>query len=94
VKEGDRQPLKFTYPVLSRYKDHWEAALASIGPDESYYAFFGTQDHFMRSGIVQVGLWEKYFGTDTYTMYPGTHFMEEEFIDSLLVPKILETLQK
>jgi hypothetical protein len=48
----------------------------------------------MRSGIVQVGLWEKYFGTDTYTMYPGTHFMEEEFIDSLLVPKILETLQK
>lgn len=94
VKEGDRQPLKFTYPVLSRYKEHWEAALASIGPDESYYAFFGTQDHFMRSGIVQVGLWEKYFGTDTYTMYPGTHFMEEEFIDSLLVPKILETLQK
>lgn len=25
-------------------------------------------------------------------MYDGTHFMEEEFIDSLLMPKILEVL--
>lgn len=94
VKEGDRQPLKFTYPVLRRYKEHGEAAFAAIGPEESYFAFFGTQDHFMRSGIVQVSLWEKYFGADTYAMYPGTHFMEEEYVDSLLVPKILETLQK
>ncbi len=94
VKEGDRQPLKFTYPILRRYKEHWEAAQAAIGPGESYYAFFGEHDHFMRSGIVRVELWRQLFGDDTYTMYPGTHFMEEEYVDALLVPKIRETLQK
>lgn len=91
VKEGDRQPLKFRYDVMMRYREHEAAALAAIGPDEYYYAFFGTQDHFMRSGVVQVSLWEKYFG-NTYTMYEGTHFMEEEYLKSLLVPKILEVL--
>ena len=48
----------------------------------------------MRSGIVRVELWRQLFGDDTYTMYPGTHFMEEEYVDALLVPKIRETLQK
>ena len=93
VKEGDRQPLKFRYDVLRRYQAHWEAALASIDPQGYYYAFFGTDDHYMRSGVVSVELWKQLFG-DSFTMYPGTHFMEEEFIESLLVPKILETLQK
>ena len=91
VKAGDRQPLKFTYDVMMRYKEHGEAAFASIGPDEYYFAFFGRNDHYMRSGIVQIGLWEKYFGK-TYTVYEGTHFMEEEYIESLLVPKIHEVL--
>ena len=91
VKAGDRQPLKFTRDVMLRYREHWEAALAAIGPGEYYYAFFGKQDHYMRSGVVQIGLWQKYFG-DTYTLYDGTHFMEEEYVESLLVPKIREVL--
>lgn len=91
VKEGDRQELKFRYDVMMRYREHEAAALAAIGPDEYYYAFFGTQDHYMRSGVVQVSLWEKYFG-NSYTMYEGTHFMEEEYVKSLLVPKIEEVL--
>ncbi len=91
VKEGDRQPLKFLRDVLLRYGEHWEAARASIGPEEYYYAFFGSQDHYMRSGVVQIPLWEKYFG-NTYTVYDGTHFMEAEYVESLLVPKILEVL--
>ena len=91
VKEGDRQPLKFRYDVMMRYREHWEAALASIGPEESYYAFFGRNDHYMRSGVVQIGLWEKYFG-NSYTVYEGTHFMEPEYVESLLVPKIQELL--
>ena len=93
VKEGDRQPLKFTYDVMCRYQEHWKAALSSIGPEESYFAFFGTQDHYMRSGVVSVAKWEELFGK-SYTMYEGTHFMEPEYIESLLLPKILETLQK
>ena len=91
VKEGDRQPLKCRRDVLLRYAEHWEAALASIDPDEYYYAFFGSQDHYMRSGVVQIPLWEKYFGK-TYTVYDGTHFMEPEYVETLLVPKILEVL--
>ena len=91
VKEGDRQPLKFTFGVLRKYRAHWEAALAAIEPEGYYYAFFGTQDHYKRSGVVQVGLWEKYFGK-TYTEYEGSHFMESEYIGTLLVPKIREVL--
>ncbi len=91
VKKGDRQPLKFRYDVMMRYREHWEAALAAIGPEDYYYAFFGTQDHYMRSGVVQISLWQKYFG-ENYTLYEGTHFMEPEYIESLLVPKIHEVL--
>jgi predicted esterase YcpF (UPF0227 family) len=93
VKEGDRQPLKFTYDVLKRYKEHWESALAAVSPEERFFAFFGTQDHFMRSGVVRVELYRKYLG-DNYVMYEGSHFMEPELVESLLVPKIVETLQK
>lgn len=91
VKAGDRQVLKFTYPVMMRYLGHWEAAKAAIGPDGFYYAFFGKNDHYMRSGVVSVALWEQLFGK-SYTVYDGTHFMEEEFVESLLVPKILQVL--
>lgn len=91
VKEGDRQPLKFTYRVLRKYRAHGEAAFSSIEPDGRYHAFFGKYDHFKKSGVVQVGLWEKYFG-NTYTEYEGTHFMEEEYIDSLLLPAIRREL--
>ena len=91
VKEGDRQPLKFTYPVLRKYKAHGEAALSAIEPDGCYYAFFGTKDHYKKSGVVRTDLWERYFGK-SYTEYDGTHFMEPEYIESLLVPKIRELL--
>ena len=77
--------------MLRKYKAHGEAALAAIEPDGYYYAFFGKQDHYMRSGVVQIGLWERYFGK-SYTLYDGTHFMEQEYIESLLVPKIRELL--
>ena len=92
VKEGDRQELKFTRKVLLKYKAHGEAAIASIEPGGYYYAFFGKQDHYKASGVVRVDLWEKYFGKDTYTEYDGTHFMEPEYIDTLLIPKIREVL--
>ncbi len=92
VKEGDRQELKFTHEVLLKYKAHGEAAIASIDPNGYYYAFFGKNDHYKASGVVRVDLWEKYFGKTTYTEYDGTHFMEPEYIDSLLIPKIREIL--
>ena len=92
VKEGDRQPLRFTYEVLRKYRAHGKAALAGIEPGGYYYAFFGIHDHYKASGVVRVDLWEKYFGSTTYTEYDGTHFMEPDYIDTLLIPKIREVL--
>ena len=45
----------------------------------------------MRSGVVSLSLWEDYFGP-AYTEYEGSHFMEPEYIDQLLIPKIYEVL--
>ena len=91
VKEGDRQRLKFTREVLLKYKAHGEAAIAAIEPGGYYFAFFGKNDHYLKQGIVRIDLWEKYFGK-TYAQYDGSHFMEPEYIDSMLVPKIREVL--
>ena len=93
-KEGDRQKLHFTFGVLRKYRKHRKIALMNStrnGSQDFFYAFFGHQDHYRKSGIVSVKTWEKYFGK-TYSMYDGTHFMEEEHIYSMLVPKVLNTM--
>ena len=93
-KEGDRQKLHFTPRVLSKYSFHRSAALANSprnGSDDYFHAFFGCHDHYRKSGIVSVRSWKKYFG-NTFTMYDGTHFMEEEFVIALLLPLILKVL--
>ena len=91
VKPGDRQPIRFTWTVLCKYKAHEEAALRAIDPAGYYFAFFGKHDHYKRSGVVSIARWTKLFG-NTYQEYDGTHFMEEEYVISLLVPKIKEIL--
>ena len=93
-KEGDRQPLHFIFPTLRKYMAHRISALANssaAGNPDLFHAFFGTSDHYRRSGIVSVRTWEKYFGM-TYDVYDGSHFMEEEHVRSLLLCKILEIL--
>ena len=93
-REGDRQSLHFTFKTLRKYRQHRREALKNTtlaGSDNYLYAFFGIQDHYRRSGIVSIRSWEKYFG-NTYEIYEGTHFMEEEHINALLVPKICEIL--
>lgn len=93
-KEGDRQKLHFTYPVLRKYRNHRRIALSNStlsGSKDYFYAFFGTGDHYRRTGVVSIRTWKKYFGS-AYEIYDGTHFMEEEYIYSRLVPKILKVL--
>ena len=87
-REGDRQQMKFVFSVLRKYKGHRRQAMLCESP---VHAFFGTHDHYRKSGIVSVRTWKKRFG-DTFSMYEGTHFMEEEHIYSLLVPEILKVL--
>ncbi len=91
VKEGDRQPLRFEYGILRKYKAHWEDACRAAAEGGYHYAFFGTRDHYRKSGIVRISTWRKMFG-DTYQIYEGTHFMEEEYVYSMLVPKIRKVL--
>lgn len=93
-REGDRQPLHFTFRTLRKYRRHRKLALrASLISSSSghIHAFIGTRDHYLRSRIVSVKTWKKYFGS-TFTLYDGTHFTEEEHIFSLVIPEILNVL--
>ena len=93
-KEGDRQKLHFTYDVLRKYVRHGKTALASsslYGNDDFFFAFFGTRDHYRRTGIVSVKSWKKYFG-ENFMMYEGTHFTEEEHILTKVIPMICNIL--
>ena len=89
-REGDRQKLHFTRKVLKKYKAHGQEALRG-GRGGSVFAFFGLHDHYMKWGVVSIGKYRKLFG-DGYATYDGTHFMEEEYVKSMLLPRIEETI--
>lgn len=95
-KDGDRQPLHFTFRTLRKYRRHRKEALAASAADGGNHmvlAFFGTHDHYRRSGVVSLRTWRRYFGNDSYSLYEGTHFMEEEYVRSMLAPAIKEFFQ-
>ena len=56
------------------------------------HAFIGDYDHYRKNGVVDPDKWDALFGPETRTSYPGTHYMEDEYIRSLLVPAILSLL--
>ena len=93
-REGDRQSLHFTSAVLRKYLPHRRAAMSGSHSasftNGSIHAFFGTRDHYRKSGVVSVKTWKRHFG-NTFSMYDGTHFMEEEHIYAKLLPCILNT---
>jgi hypothetical protein len=109
-REGDRQPLHFTFKTLRKYRHHRQEAMKAsrmsefqIGdqtdgqpgdkPDGQapIHAFIGTRDHYLRTAIVSRRTYKKHFGA-TCTLYDGSHFTEEEYIRSLVIPKIKELL--
>lgn len=93
-KDGDRQKLHFKYSTLKKYLAHGRAALLNSvrsGSSDRFYAFFGTRDHYRRTGIVSVSTWKKYYG-DSFMMYEGTHFTEEEHIFDKVLPEIYNML--
>lgn len=95
-KEGDRQKLHFDRKTLKKWEGVRREALLNTplnGSKDYFHAFFGTRDKFRRSGVVLVRTWKKYFGEGSWTMYDGSHFMEEEYIRTLLVPAILSLLK-
>ncbi len=94
-REGDRQALHFDRKTLLKWRGMRQKALNNTplnGSEDYFHAFFGTKDRYRRSGVVMVRTWKKYFGEGSWTIYDGTHFMEEEYVRSLLVPRILSLL--
>ena len=95
-KDGDRQPLHFTFSTLRKYRRHRKEALAASAADGGNHmvlAFFGTHDHYRKSGVVSLRTWRRYFGDSSFSIYEGTHFMEEEYIHSMLAPAVREFFQ-
>ena len=87
--------MPLTYKPLKKWRRVLGDALQNTprnGGKDYFYAFFGTRDHYRRSGVVSIRTWKKYFGDGTWTIYDGTHFMEYEYILSFLIPKIYEVL--
>lgn len=87
-----RQKLIADYATLKK----WYPFRADALSDEStpvIKAFFGSHDHYRKSGVVSVRGFASRFG-DVYEIYDGSHYMEEEFIDSLLIPEIRGALQR
>ncbi len=109
-REGDRQPLHFTFKTLRKYRHHRQEAMKASRMSEfqsgdqtgnqpgdqpdgqaPIHAFIGTRDHYLRTAIVSRRTYIKHFGA-TCTLYDGSHFTEEEYIRSLVIPKIKELL--
>ena len=105
-REGDRQPLHFTFKTLRKYRHHRQEAMKASRMSEfqsgdqtgdqpdgqaPIHAFIGTRDHYLRTAIVSRRTYKKHFGA-TCTLYDGSHFTEEEYIRSLVIPKIKELL--
>ena len=93
-REGDRQSLHFTFRILRKYRAHRKAAVdaaSSRDKDKRFLAFFGTVDHYRKSGVVSLRTWKKLFG-DSFSVYEGTHFMEDGPISECLIPEICNVL--
>jgi len=85
----DRQEMCFTPAVMKAYGRLRSEIFSTDYSDGIYYAFFGSRDHYRRTGVVSIRQWVRLFGKESYSIYDGSHFMEEEFVYSLLIPKIL-----
>ena len=84
-KSPVRQRIIFERTLLKKWPQYRDMALST--PHPYVHAFIGTRDSYRRSGTVSLRTYHKFFG-DTYTLYEGTHYMEEEFLESLLIPAI------
>lgn len=82
-RPGDRQELRFRFRTLRKWRP------VNYYPSNAYlFAFFGTHDHYRRSGVVSLRAWRRRFGEGTYAVYDGSHFMEEQYVRTLLADRL------
>lgn len=94
-RPGERQPLSFRFSLLRKWKRlrrelsfYPQSKDAAVPGAEPVFAYFGTHDHYRRSGIVSLRKWRKLFGEGTYALYDGSHFMEETYVRTLLADRL------
>ena len=91
-RPGERQSIHFCRTNLRGWAGLRNDALRRSPAHAMTFAFFGDNDHYRRSGIVSIKTWKRFFGDGSFSIYHGTHFMEEEHVRSVLKEKILEML--
>lgn len=92
TRPGDRQALDFTRDVLRHYRGVRKKALSCASSGDCFFAFFGTRDTYRRWGVVSMRSWKRHFGDACCAVYDGTHYMEEEYLLSMLIPEMLRAL--
>ena len=85
--DGDPELLAKFRPMIQSYK---EAILSSPQRDPSF-AFFGSHDKYMMSGIVSIKEYERLYG-DSYEVHEGGHIFGANYVKPKLLPKIAEML--
>jgi len=85
-RPGERQDLHFRFSVLRKWKPVALDLVQAAGVP--LFAYFGTRDHYRRSGIVSLRGWRRHLGEDTYALYEGSHFMEEQYVRTLLADRL------
>ena len=84
---GDHELVAKFKPMIQSYK---ETILNNPQRDPSY-AFFGSKDEYMPTGIVSIKEYQRLFG-DSYEVYDGGHCLNVRQIRPKILPKIVEML--
>lgn len=85
-RPGERQKLRFRFSILRKWRPVSLDLVRDV--DAPLFAFFGSRDHYRRTGVVSLHTWKRYFGDDTYALYDGSHFMEEPYVRTLLADRL------
>ena len=85
-RQGERQQLRFRFSTLRKWHPVRLEPVRDTGAP--LFAFFGTHDHYRRSGIVSLRGWKRRFGSASFQLYDGSHFMEEQYVRTLLADRL------
>ena len=89
-----RQEIRGDYELVAKFKpmiQSYKEAILSGPQCDSSYAYFGSRDGYMMTGIVSIEEYKRLYG-DSYEEYDGGHCLDVNQIKPRLVPKIVEML--
>ena len=90
AKNAGRQEVRFDPQLLAKWTYFRRLSISTSHP--YVRAFFGSRDSFRRSGVVNINCFIRRYGKN-YTVYDGSHWMEEAYVYSDLMPAIAALLR-